>query len=57
MNQVKCDLETKIVRVGGGALWQQVDDETIKYGLATVGGTVSHVSDLFCRPVVGSTTT
>ncbi|KAF6757626.1 FAD binding domain-containing protein [Ephemerocybe angulata] len=36
----------KLGYVGGGAIWAQVDQEAIKYGLATVGGTVNHV----CQP-------
>lgn len=34
----------KIAHVGGGAIWESVDKEAIKWGLASVGGTVNHVS-------------
>jgi FAD/FMN-containing dehydrogenase len=44
LNRVRVDEENKLAYVGGGALWRDVDTETIKYGLATVGGTVNHVS-------------
>ncbi|TEB23717.1 FAD-binding domain-containing protein [Coprinellus micaceus] len=42
LNRVRVDEENKLAYVGGGALWRDVDTETIKYGLATVGGTVNH---------------
>ncbi|RDB18318.1 6-hydroxy-D-nicotine oxidase [Hypsizygus marmoreus] len=42
LNTAKADPEKKVVHVGGGALWEAVDKEAIKYGLATVGGTVNH---------------
>jgi len=35
---------SRLAYVGGGAVWKDVDKETMKYGLATVGGTVNHVS-------------
>ncbi|KAI9154782.1 6-hydroxy-D-nicotine oxidase [Paramyrothecium foliicola] len=41
LNQVEVDAEKKSVKVGGGASWGHVDAETAKYGLATVGGTIS----------------
>jgi len=41
---VRVDEEKKVVHVGGGALWRDVNQETIKFGMATVGGTVNHVS-------------
>ena len=41
---VKVDEEKKVIHVGGGALWRDVDQEAIKFGMATVGGTVNHVS-------------
>lgn len=50
LNKVTIDAENKLGYVGGGALWGDVDREAIKYGLATVGGTVSHVSG---RPTLG----
>ncbi|KAJ2917522.1 hypothetical protein MD484_g2892, partial [Candolleomyces efflorescens] len=42
LNHVRVDPEHKLGYVGGGALWRDVDAEAIKYGLATVGGTVNH---------------
>ncbi|CAG8651988.1 7947_t:CDS:2 [Acaulospora colombiana] len=42
MNRVRVDEENKLGYVGGGANWKDVDEEAIKYGLATVGGTVNH---------------
>ena len=44
LNQVKVDPEQKLAYVGGGALWETVEKEAIKHGLATVSGTVNHVS-------------
>jgi FAD binding domain/Berberine and berberine like len=41
MNSVEVDREHKTAKVGGGALWSDVDQETQKYGLATPGGVVS----------------
>ncbi|THU93186.1 FAD-binding domain-containing protein [Dendrothele bispora CBS 962.96] len=41
---VRVDEGKKLAYVGGGAVWKDVDKETMKYGLATVGGTVNHVS-------------
>ena len=46
LNQVRVDPEQKLAYVGGGALWETVDKEAIKHGLATVGGTVNHVSPI-----------
>lgn len=43
LNGVTVDAEKKQAHVGGGAVWLTVDEETIKHGLATVAGTVSHV--------------
>ncbi|KAJ2913687.1 hypothetical protein MD484_g6727, partial [Candolleomyces efflorescens] len=42
LRQVRVDVEKKLGYVGGGAVWKDVDVEAIKYGLATVGGTVNH---------------
>ncbi|KAG8809385.1 hypothetical protein FRC17_003472 [Serendipita sp. 399] len=42
LNTVRVDEANKLGYVGGGADWAAVDAETIKYGLATVGGTVNH---------------
>jgi hypothetical protein len=44
MTEVIMDVEAKSVRVGGGALWGDVDAVTSPAGYGTVGGTVSHVS-------------
>lgn len=41
MDDVRVDLEGGTVRVGGGAVWGDVDHETQAFGLATVGGIVS----------------
>jgi FAD/FMN-containing dehydrogenase len=43
INTVRVDPKEKLAYVGGGALWATVDKEAIKYGLATVGGTVNQV--------------
>lgn len=43
LNNVTVDPERKVAHVQGGAVWKTVDGTTIKYGLATVSGTVSHV--------------
>src|ERR1051325_5058030 len=42
LNKVRVDVEKKLIYVQGGALFGEVDDEAWKYGLATVGGVVSH---------------
>ncbi|KAI0092983.1 FAD-binding domain-containing protein [Irpex rosettiformis] len=42
MRTVAVDAEKSLIRVDGGALWEDVDKEAAKYGLATVGGTVNH---------------
>ncbi|KAG5651066.1 hypothetical protein H0H81_010001 [Sphagnurus paluster] len=38
----RIDPDKKLAYVGGGALWDIVDKEAIKHGLATVAGTVNH---------------
>lgn len=43
MNQVEVDSESKLARVGGGALWRDVDQAAITHGLASVASTVNHV--------------
>lgn len=43
LNGVRIDAEKKLGYVGGGAIWETVDLEAIKHGLATVGGTVNDV--------------
>ncbi|CAA7261874.1 unnamed protein product [Cyclocybe aegerita] len=42
LSGVRVDPAKKLAYVGGGALWETVDKEGIKHGLATVGGTVNH---------------
>lgn len=44
LNDVRINPELKRAYVGGGALWETVDTTAIKHGLASVGGTVNHVS-------------
>jgi FAD/FMN-containing dehydrogenase len=46
MSYCRVDEEKKLAYVGGGTVWNLVDKTTIEYGLATVAGTVSHVSVL-----------
>ena len=53
LHGVEVDPVEKLGKVGGGAVWRHVDEAAMEYGLATVGGTVNHVSgsfsrDLFC---------
>jgi FAD/FMN-containing dehydrogenase len=43
MAGVRVDTDARLAHVGGGALWGTVNAETMKHGLATTGGTVSHV--------------
>jgi FAD/FMN-containing dehydrogenase len=43
MNSVKVDVKNGLAFVGAGATWRDVDRETLKYGLATVGGSVNQV--------------
>lgn len=42
INKVRVDPEAKLAYVGGGCLWGDVDEATIKHGLASVSGVVSH---------------
>jgi hypothetical protein len=44
---VRVDAEKKLGYIGGGAIWETVDKAAIAHGLATVGGTVNHVSLYF----------
>lgn len=46
MNRVTVDVDKRLITVGGGAVWHDVDVEAAKYGLATVGGTVNHTGML-----------
>ncbi|CAE6398366.1 unnamed protein product [Rhizoctonia solani] len=39
---VRVDPTNRIAFVGGGAVWKDVDEAAIRYGLAAVGGTVNH---------------
>ena len=41
MRKVEVDTSEKLIKVQGGATWGEVDAESCKHGLATVGGTVS----------------
>ncbi|KAI0703678.1 FAD-binding domain-containing protein [Cerioporus squamosus] len=45
INSVTVDAEKKLGYVGGGAIWETIDKAAIEHGLATVGGTVNHVSN------------
>ncbi|KAF2109683.1 hypothetical protein BDV96DRAFT_232771 [Lophiotrema nucula] len=42
LRSVAVDEEKKTIKAGGGTIWEDVDVEAAKYGLATVGGTVNH---------------
>ena len=42
MRKVTVDEEKKTIRAEGGCIWEDVDVEAAKFGLATVGGTVNH---------------
>ncbi len=41
MDSVEVDAKRRVARVGGGAIWAQVDRATQEHGLATTGGRVS----------------
>lgn len=51
LNGATIDPENKLGYVGGGAVWETVDKAAIQHGLATVGGTVNHVSRLLASPI------
>jgi FAD/FMN-containing dehydrogenase len=42
MRSVRVDPDQKVARVGGGALWSDVDRACAPHGLATTGGIISH---------------
>ncbi|KAF1995816.1 FAD-binding domain-containing protein [Amniculicola lignicola CBS 123094] len=42
LRKVSVDTEAKTIKAEGGTIWEDVDIEAAKYGLATVGGTVNH---------------
>ena len=42
MRKVTVDPDAKTIRAEGGTIWEDVDVEAAKFGLATVGGTVNH---------------
>lgn len=42
MNAVTVDPASKTARVGGGAIWENVDAATAEHGLAMTGGVISH---------------
>ena len=44
LNSVTIETEKQLAHIDGGALWKTVDETAIKYGLASVGGTINHVS-------------
>ena len=44
LNYAVVDPEKRTVRVGGGTLWGTVEKEAIQHRLATVAGSVNHVS-------------
>ena len=53
INGVTIDADKQLVHVGGGAIWETVDKAAIEHGLASVAGTVNHVSsihNLYPRP-------
>ncbi len=44
LSSVRVDPAAKLAYVDGGAIWETVDKTTMEHGLATVAGTVNHVS-------------
>ena len=46
LNGVMIDAEKQLAHIGGGAIWETVDKTAIEHGLASVGGTVNHVSSI-----------
>ena len=45
LSSVRVDPTAKLAYVSGGAIWETVDKTAIEHGLATVAGTVNHVSN------------
>jgi len=43
MNEVTVDTEKKLITVGGGAIWREVNDSAAEHGLATISASVDHV--------------
>ena len=56
LNGVRIDVEKKLAYAGGGAIWESVDKAAIQHGLATVGGTVNHVSCLLSQVMLSRLT-
>lgn len=46
LTSVRVDPDKKLAYAQGGAVWEAVDKAGIAHGLATVGGTVNHVSSI-----------
>src|ERR1700761_556534 len=44
-SSVRVDPAMKLAYVGGGSIWETVEKTAIEHGLATVAGTVNHVSN------------
>jgi FAD/FMN-containing dehydrogenase len=42
MRKVIVDVDAETIKADGGTIWEDVDVEAAKFGLATVGGTVNH---------------
>lgn len=42
MRKVTVDVDAKTIKAEGGTIWEDVDVEAAKFGLAAVGGTVNH---------------
>jgi len=55
-NYAVVDPEKCTVRVGAGTLWSTVEKEIIQHGLATVAGSVNHVSLVSLRLVLYAST-
>jgi FAD/FMN-containing dehydrogenase len=43
MKAVSVDAEARVARAAGGVIWAELDLATQRHGLATTGGTISHV--------------